>query len=72
MEIEHLPCIQDLEKFVEKLPENQRAEAYRFIDGFYVIGAGDGALVALAGKTKENVLERYGVYFARKIREHSI
>lgn len=72
VEIKDYLAVQDLEKFVEKLPKERRAEAYIFIHRFYTIGAGDGALVGLVGETAEDMPKKYKAYFSRKIDEQKI
>ena len=54
MEIETLPIITHLERFVEQLPKEHRAEAYRLVESFYHVGAGDGAMAGLLSTLNHN------------------
>jgi len=42
MNIENVPLIVNLNKWVEELPPEHRSEAYRFAESFYGVGVKDG------------------------------
>ena len=81
MEIETLPIITHLERFVQGLPKEHRAEVYRLAESFYHVGAGDGVMAGAlstarmfggsgeTAKPEEDKSRQYHNYFERKISE---